>query len=111
MDSEKVQQWVEEYTTRQEPASSTFAVRGTKAEQEFAWAQFEWQKLDADFATARTALQDINQLGDHLEECLLDKKKYLLSIVKAHERMAKKRMNVSNQKGDWSFHSFLENVY
>ena len=97
------------YTTRPEAPSSTFAVTGTKAEQEYAWALFEWQKLGANLATARAALQDINQFGDHLEDCLLDKKKYLLSVVKAYECMAKKRVNVS--EGDWAFHSILESVY
>jgi hypothetical protein len=47
-------------------------------------------KLGEDALVARAELQRLNQMGD-LEECLLEKKKYLLTVVKAYERMAKKR--------------------
>ena len=44
---------------------------------------------------AVAALQQINQLGEHLVDGLLQKKKYLIMVVKAYERMAKKRVCVS----------------
>lgn len=98
MDEEKVKRWVESYTTRPEAPASMFTVTGTKAEQEYAWALFEWQKLGANLDMATAALLDINQLGDYLEDCLLDKKKYLLSVVKTYERMVKKRVKVSEHE-------------
>jgi len=103
VDHEEVQKWVESYTARPEAPSSTFAVTGTEAKQEYAWALFEWDKLGANLNTATAALQDINQLGDYLEDCLLDKKRYLLSVVKTYECMAKKRVKVSNHEQDLAF--------
>jgi hypothetical protein len=92
---EELQQWVETYTTRPLPDSPTVEVTGTKAEQDYAWARFEWLKLGANHREAAEALQELNQLGDTIEDGLLDKKKYLLTVKKAFERMAKKKVCVS----------------
>ena len=59
------------------------------------WAHYEWMQLKADHAEAMAALQEINQLGEHIDDGLLQKKKYLLTVVKAYQRMAKMRVCVS----------------
>jgi len=94
LDEDELQRWVIAYTTRPAAGSPTSEVTGTKAEQDYVWALFEWVKLGANAAEAQAELQELNQLGD-VENCLLDKKKYLLSIVKAYEQMSKKRVYVS----------------
>jgi hypothetical protein len=94
IDEEVVTNWVQEYMAKPDATASLFPVTGTKAEQEYAWALFEWQKLGADLDMAKAALHEMNELGDHLEDCLLDKKKYLLSVVKTYECMTKKRVKV-----------------
>jgi hypothetical protein len=68
---------------------------GSTAEQEYVWAHYEWMQLRANHTEAVAALQQINQLGEHINDGLLLKKKYLLTVVKAYERMAKKRVCVS----------------
>jgi hypothetical protein len=66
---------------------------GSKVEQEYVWAQ--WMQLGANHTEAASALQQINQLGENLNDGLLQKKQYLLMVVKAYERMTKKRVCVS----------------
>ena len=105
---EELQRWVKAYTTRPETNAPTIEVVGTRAEQEYAWALFEWKKLGVRYDEARTELQAINQRGEHLEDCLVDKKKYLLTVVKAYERMTKKRVNVSEES---IFHSIVSSVH
>jgi hypothetical protein len=95
LDSEEVQQWVEAYTTRPVANSPTVEVTGTKAEQEYVWACFEWLQLGANQEEAVAALREINQLGEPIDTCLLDKKKYLQSLVRTYERMTKKKGKVS----------------
>lgn len=80
---DELQQWI------------TVEVVGTKTEQDYVWARFEWLKLGANHAEAAEALQELNQLGDSIEDGLLDKKNYLLTVKKAFERMAKKHVCVS----------------
>ena len=92
---EEILLWVQAYITRPVTESPSVEVMGTKAEREFVWAHFEWLTLGTDHAAAVTALQEINQLGEHIEDGLLDKKRYLLTVVKAYERMTKKRVYVS----------------
>jgi hypothetical protein len=103
VNNEEVGKWVESYTAIPEAPASTFSVTGTAAEQEYAWAKFECHKLGANVDAATADLQQINQLGEHLEDCLLEKKKYLLSVVKTYECMAKKRVKVSNRERDLAF--------
>jgi hypothetical protein len=93
--SEELQQWVEAYTTPPVDNSATVEMTGTKIEQEYVWARFEWLKLGSNQEEAMAALQEINHLGEPIEACLLDKKKYLMTVVKAYERMSKKRVYVS----------------
>jgi hypothetical protein len=81
--------------------SPTVEVTGTKAEQEFVWACFEWLQLGAHQEEAVAALREINQFGEPIDTCLLDKKKYLQSVVRSYERMTKKKGKVS--EGDSFF--------
>jgi hypothetical protein len=92
---ETIQQWVEAYTTQAVLASPSIQMTGSKAEQDYVWAHYEWMQLKADYTEAVAALQEINQLGEHIHDGLLQKKKYLLTVVKAYERMAKMRVCVS----------------
>ena len=92
---ESIQQWVEEYSSRPVAGYQSIEMTGSKVEQEYVWAHYEWMQLGANHTEAVAALQQINQLGEHLADGLLQKKKYLIMVVKAYERMAKKRVCVS----------------
>ena len=82
---------------------------GTKAEQEYVWAHYEWLQLCANHTEAVVALQEINQWGEPIEDGLLHKKRYLLTIVKAYEQMTKKRVCVSAR--DIIFHGVLDKLF
>jgi HPt (histidine-containing phosphotransfer) domain-containing protein len=93
---EDLQQWVEAHTSPPPVANiNTVNITGTRAEQEYVWASYEWGKIGADHEEAAAALREINQLGEPLEHCLVYKKKYLLTVVMAYEQMTKKRDMVS----------------
>jgi hypothetical protein len=92
---QEIQEWVEAYTTRPVTEYPSVEMTGSKAEQEYVWAKYEWLQLRANHTEAREGLQEINQLGEHIHDGLLHKKKYLLTVVKAYERMTKKRVGVS----------------
>ena len=92
---ESIQQWVEEYSSWPVAGYQSIEMTGSKVEQEYVWAHYEWMQLGANHTEAVSALQQINQLGEHLVDGLLQKKKYLIMVVKAYERMAKKRVCVS----------------
>jgi hypothetical protein len=92
---QEIQEWVEAYTTRPVTEYPSVEMTGSKAEQEYVWANYEWLQLRANHTEAREGLQEINQLGEHIHDGLLHKKKYLLTVVKAYERMTKKRVGVS----------------
>jgi hypothetical protein len=93
--NEELQQWVEEDTSPPVENIATVNVSGTKAEQEYVWASYEWEKIGDNHEEAAASLREINQLGEPLEHCLFFKKKYLLTVVTAYERMTKKRDTVS----------------
>ena len=93
--NEELQQWVEADTSPPVASDSMASVTGSKAEQEYVWASYEWSMIGANHEEAAAALLEINQLGEPLEQCLVYKKKYLLTVVKAHEQMKKKRVAVS----------------
>jgi hypothetical protein len=93
--NQELQQWVEADTSPPLATDAVASVTGTKAEQEYVWSSYEWSKLGEEHQAAATSLLEINQLGEPLEECLVLKKKYLLTVVRAHERMTKKRAIVS----------------
>jgi hypothetical protein len=95
VNNEELYLWVEEYTTRPEDNPITVQITGTKAEQDYVWAQYEWMKLGANHQEAVAALREINRLGEHIEAFMLHKKKYLMTVVKSHERMSKKKAYVS----------------
>jgi hypothetical protein len=107
---DELQQWVTTYTTRPLANTPTVEVVGTKTEQDYVWARFEWLKLGANHAEAAEALQELNQLGDSIEDGLLDKKNYLLTVKKAFERMAKKHVCVSRQ-GDSLLCGVMDHVH
>ena len=44
-----------------------------------------WDFTATNHTEAVVALQELNQLGEYIEEGLLHKKKYLLTVVKAYE--------------------------
>jgi hypothetical protein len=92
---EEMHHWVDAYTTRPVDVAPTVAVTGTKAEQDYVWARFEWLQLAANHTEAVEALQEIHQLGEPIQDALLDKKRYLLTVVKAYERMSTKQVCVS----------------
>jgi hypothetical protein len=92
---ENIQQWVEAYSTQPVAGSQSTEMTGSKVEQEYVWAHYEWMQLGANHTEAASALQQINQLGENLNDGLLQKKQYLLMVVKAYERMTKKRVCVS----------------
>jgi hypothetical protein len=83
--SDEIQQWVKAYTTPPEDNSPTVEMTGTKIEQAYVSARFEWLKLGTNHEEAMAALQEINHLGEPIEDCLLDKKKYLMRVIKAYE--------------------------
>jgi hypothetical protein len=95
LNMEIVQHWVEAYTTPPVAGSPSVVMTGSTAEQEYVWAHYEWMQLHANHTEAVAALQEVNQWGEHISNGLLLKKKYLLTVVKAYERMAKKRVCVS----------------
>jgi hypothetical protein len=82
---------------------------GTKIEQAYVSARFEWLKLGTNHEEAMAALQEINHLGEPIEDCLLDKKKYLMRVIKAYERMSKTRVYVS--EGGSLHHSVVGSMY
>ena len=98
--NEELQHWVEADTSPPLPTDSMARVTGTKAEQEYVWSSYEWSKIGANHEEAAAALLQINQLGEPLERCLVSKKKYLLTVVKAYEKMTKNRVTVSI----WEWH-------
>ena len=71
---EELQQWVEAGTSPAVAHVTTVNVTGTKAEQEYVWASYEWGKIGANHEEAAAALREINQLGEPLEGCLVYKK-------------------------------------
>ena len=74
--NEELQHWVEADTSPPlAKADSMASVTGTKAEQEYVWASYEWSKIGANHEEAAAALLEINQLGEPLEQCLVYKKK------------------------------------
>jgi len=95
LNMEMVQQWVDTYTNRPDVGYEQVEMTSTKEEQDYVWACYEWTQLSANITEAWAGLHEINQLGEHIEDGLLNKKKYLLTVVKAYERMAKKRVCVS----------------
>jgi hypothetical protein len=107
---ETIQQWVEAYTTQAVLASPSIQMTGSKAEQDYVWAHYEWMQLKADYTEAVAALQEINQLGEHIHDGLLQKKKYLLTVVKAYERMAKMRVCVS-ARTNIRLHCIIYGIY
>jgi hypothetical protein len=101
---------VEAYTTQAVLASPSIQMMGSKAEQDYVWAHYEWMQLKADYTEAVAALQEINQLGEHIHDGLLQKKKYLLTVVKAYERMAKMRVCVS-ARTNIRLHCIIYGIY
>ena len=97
LDIQMIEEWVEAYTTRPVADSPAIEVHASKAEQEFVWAHYEWSQLGAEYTEASAALREIIQLGEDINPGLMHKKSYLITVVKAHERMAKKRCVVSAQ--------------
>ena len=71
---EELQHWVEADTSPPVANVTTVNVTGTKAEQEYVWASYEWGKIGANHEEAAAALREINQLGEPLEPCLVYKK-------------------------------------
>jgi len=95
LNMEMVQQWVDTYTNRPDVGYEQVEMTSTKAERDYVWACYEWTQLSANITEARAGLHEINQLGEHIDDGLLNKKKYLLTVVKMYEQMAKKRVCVS----------------